>query len=42
MTAEQCEVCGEVKLPGWDVCPACGHPYPEGEYEEPNAERASD
>jgi len=26
---EQCAVCGETKLRGWDVCPACGHPYPE-------------
>ena len=24
---EQCRVCGESKMPGWDVCPACGHPY---------------
>ena len=24
---KQCKVCGETKMPGWDVCPACGHPY---------------
>jgi uncharacterized membrane protein YvbJ len=23
----QCPICGETKLPGWDHCPACGHPY---------------
>jgi len=25
----QCPVCGETRLPGWDVCPACGRPYPD-------------
>jgi hypothetical protein len=29
VSASQCEVCGETRLPGWDVCPACGHPYPK-------------
>jgi hypothetical protein len=28
---EQCFVCGEVVLDGWDHCPACGHPYPVGD-----------
>jgi ribosomal protein L32 len=28
---EQCKICGETKMPGWDVCPACGHPYDEKE-----------
>ena len=24
---KECKICGETKMPGWDVCPACGHPY---------------
>ncbi|MEX1008403.1 MAG: hypothetical protein WD271_11225 [Acidimicrobiia bacterium] len=24
---KQCPIYGETKMPGWDVCPACGHPY---------------
>jgi len=31
MTGKQCRVCGETKMPGWDVCPACGHPYGDEE-----------
>lgn len=27
----QCPVCGETRLPGWEQCPACGHPYPDGD-----------
>ena len=29
MSDEQCPVCGETRLEGWQVCPACGHPYDE-------------
>ena len=29
--AELCPVCGETRMPGWNVCPACGHPYPDDE-----------
>ena len=31
---EQCPICGETKMPGWDQCPACGHPYPVDENDE--------
>lgn len=26
----QCPVCGETRFGGYDHCPACGHPYPDG------------
>ncbi|HMQ27756.1 MAG TPA: hypothetical protein PKA98_17330 [Acidimicrobiales bacterium] len=29
MSDWQCPVCGETRFPGWDHCPACGHPYPD-------------
>ncbi|HEX5613884.1 MAG TPA: hypothetical protein VFZ83_01900 [Acidimicrobiia bacterium] len=29
MARELCSVCGETRLDGWAVCPACGHPYEE-------------
>lgn len=31
MSDDQCPVCGEIRLPGWTDCPACGHPYPDDE-----------
>ena len=33
---ERCSVCGETRLDGWDVCPACGHPYDEPEDDAPD------